>query len=349
MKNILSTLIGLIILCSSALAQINSNGLVGYWPFNGNATDGSGNRNNGIVNGAQLTADRFGNPNSAYKFNGINSSIVIPLSTSTTFFSNISISFWAKLNAAQSGILLHARNQSNAHETSITSNILGQQNDHFRLNNGESGASLKIPSIENPDLNYHHFVCVFNVSTNTTSFYVDNVLQGVSNQGITILGPSTISIGAAFYDAGKFNQFFTGIIDDIRIYNRALSTTEISALYTENSNLVKVESSDYSGKYYKVMDGNLDGQVPSMAKGNASGTTMLTLVKIDETHYVGKTYQGGNALFTITKSNGKTFFTATESTLGRSSVVCGTAEDNRFIGIFVDSSGGKGDVIWIKQ
>ena len=56
----------------SANAQVPSyvptNGLVGYWPFNGNANDESGNGNNGTVNGATLAADRFGNGNKAYDF-----------------------------------------------------------------------------------------------------------------------------------------------------------------------------------------------------------------------------------------------------------------------------------------
>ena len=56
------------------LAQVPSyvptNGLVGYWPFNGNANDESGNGNNGTVNGAVLTSDRFENANNAYFFDG---------------------------------------------------------------------------------------------------------------------------------------------------------------------------------------------------------------------------------------------------------------------------------------
>ncbi|MFM7978911.1 MAG: hypothetical protein ACKPKO_06305, partial [Candidatus Fonsibacter sp.] len=53
-----------------------TNGLVGWWPFNGNANDESGNNHNGTVNGATLTSDRFGNVNSAYSFDGINDYIV---------------------------------------------------------------------------------------------------------------------------------------------------------------------------------------------------------------------------------------------------------------------------------
>ena len=47
---------------------VPTNGLVGYWPFNGNANDESGNGNNGVVNGATLTSDRFGNAGKAYNF-----------------------------------------------------------------------------------------------------------------------------------------------------------------------------------------------------------------------------------------------------------------------------------------
>ena len=57
----------------TATAQVPSNvptnGLVGYWPFSGNANDEGGNGNNGTVSGATLTTDRNGNANSAYLFN----------------------------------------------------------------------------------------------------------------------------------------------------------------------------------------------------------------------------------------------------------------------------------------
>ena len=49
---------------------VPTNGLVGWWPFNGNANDESANNNNGIINGPVLTTDRDGNANSAYDFNG---------------------------------------------------------------------------------------------------------------------------------------------------------------------------------------------------------------------------------------------------------------------------------------
>ena len=73
MKHLL-TLAFLLCLGTFASAQIPSyvptNGLVGWWPFNGNANDESGNGNHGTVNGATLAADRFGNSGKAYSFDG---------------------------------------------------------------------------------------------------------------------------------------------------------------------------------------------------------------------------------------------------------------------------------------
>ena len=55
-----------------------TNGLVAYYPFNGNANDATGHGNDGTVVGATLAADRFGTPNRAYSFNGANSMILLP-------------------------------------------------------------------------------------------------------------------------------------------------------------------------------------------------------------------------------------------------------------------------------
>ena len=84
---------------STSYAQIPpylpTNGLVGWWPFNGNANDESGNGNHGTVNGATLAVDRNGNANSAYSFDG-NSGITIPHSTSLNIGSSCTFSFWLK-------------------------------------------------------------------------------------------------------------------------------------------------------------------------------------------------------------------------------------------------------------
>src|SRR5208283_222709 len=67
----------LLLVTTIANSQIPTNGLVAWYPFNGNANDSSGNGYNGTVVGATFTADRFGKANSAYSFNLNGTSSVI--------------------------------------------------------------------------------------------------------------------------------------------------------------------------------------------------------------------------------------------------------------------------------
>jgi hypothetical protein len=94
MKQSCSFLFFFILFCSHSLLAGLSDGLVAYYPFNGNANDASGNGNNGIVVGATLTADRFGNPNSAYSFNGTSDYIRVPNSSSLQLTNDFTLTAW---------------------------------------------------------------------------------------------------------------------------------------------------------------------------------------------------------------------------------------------------------------
>lgn len=92
-----------ILIAPQVLAQqpaFLTNGLVAYYPFNGNANDMVG-VNNGVVNSAVLTTDRFNNENQAYSFNGINSGITVQNNQLFNFGGNVdfAIGLWAVLNA----------------------------------------------------------------------------------------------------------------------------------------------------------------------------------------------------------------------------------------------------------
>src|ERR1035437_6374375 len=85
--------VGLSIAVNSQAQTFLTNGLVAYYPFNGNANDASGNGNNGTVNGAVLAQDRLGASNSAYSFNGSNSAITFS-SVPLTQVDNWTLSAW---------------------------------------------------------------------------------------------------------------------------------------------------------------------------------------------------------------------------------------------------------------
>ena len=78
----------------SVPSYVPTNGLVGWWGFNGNAQDGSGNGNHGTVNGATLTTDRFGNQNGAYSFDGINDFIDLNYLETINGSSQSSFNIW---------------------------------------------------------------------------------------------------------------------------------------------------------------------------------------------------------------------------------------------------------------
>ena len=112
-KNLLITAIAIFGLTTITIAQVPSyvptNGLVGWWPFNGNANDESGNGNNGTVNGATLTSDRFGNASSAYSFDGVDDYIEIQLNQSLSY----TYSAWVNFNnftQANQTVLQHKDN-----------------------------------------------------------------------------------------------------------------------------------------------------------------------------------------------------------------------------------------------
>src|ERR1039457_2617796 len=96
MKN--TSLVFLMLICFlKSFPQVNlSNGLVAYYPFNGNANDASGNGNNAIFNNATLTFDSQGNPSSAYHFDGIDNYIQVPNSPSLNFSNQMSIALKVK-------------------------------------------------------------------------------------------------------------------------------------------------------------------------------------------------------------------------------------------------------------
>ncbi len=93
-----------------AKADLN-NGLVAYYPFDGNATDMSGNGHNGIVSGATLCADRNGKANSAYSFDGVNDYIKIPHHSALNFSNDFSIAFWVKSDSSAGTRVMLAKGQ----------------------------------------------------------------------------------------------------------------------------------------------------------------------------------------------------------------------------------------------
>jgi len=230
---------------NSLLLQLNNitpfsltTGLVAYYPFTGNAYDSSGNGNNGNVNGASLTSDRFGNSNSAYYFNGSSNFISVTNKT-LTLSGNFTVSCWVKINNLTPSYFDEAI-FSQWDDRKATKFLIGYRNE-----NTQSGFSFY--KYGSNAVGYNNYQT--NWSSNTTwnqivatyeqgfvskiyingsmAYTTPSVPAALSNPSSTV---TPIEIGHAHGQYGDL--WFNGLIDDIRVHSRILSDAEISYLAT---------------------------------------------------------------------------------------------------------------------
>ena len=273
----LFTAIALLTLLSTLHAQVPSyvpsNGLVGWWPFHGNANDESGNGNNGAVNGATPTADRFGLANQAFSFNGVSDWIEVPPSSSLNALSSeLSIAGWIQVMGYDNNrfpILEKSNNQSGDVQLSlIAHDIVGTTN------------GLLFQDIQGY------------VAQNYSDYYQSVGLMQWSHVVITLNGDSIITYvdGSKVYSVGQIGtvvstdhalvfgkapfgpiEYANGLLDDFGIWNRALSPCEVQALYNAGSQGVSPTPVSFSGlnSSYTLAD------APSTLVGSPSGGVFI--------------------------------------------------------------------------
>ena len=233
--------------------------MVAYYPFNGNANDESGNTNDGVVQGAELSADRFGINNSAYKFDG-NDWIETKQQRMLDGASESTITAWVRVSSnfgadGWGGHLVSAADHRGGYDPihiRFTRNSTSQVN--FQDTKIGNSPSVQIGQKNGPhaigDLSngWHQITIILakDVSKSSFSIFVDGVNRlrlegsddGVSNfQKISYDRDMRFLIGALegrpFYS--QPGQFWNGNIDDVRVYNRALTAAEVTQLYSQES------------------------------------------------------------------------------------------------------------------
>nr|MBP6624795.1 LamG domain-containing protein [Chitinophagaceae bacterium] len=228
--------ISLILLNFLAIAQTPMP--IASYPFNGNANDAIGS-NNGTVNGATLTTDRFGNANSAYSFDGVDDNISI--NHNAVFnLNNYSISVWFKYNGAGTAgklywDLISKNSDGNGFNEPFHLFVnASEKATKARVGNGSTEFGLgNTSSIDNG--NWHQTVLVFDNANDAVKLFVDGILiSTVTNTANPITNTANIKIG--FWEA--YNNFFNGAIDDIKIYNTPLTDMQIQADYNQSIGLI---------------------------------------------------------------------------------------------------------------
>ncbi|HVV26251.1 MAG TPA: LamG domain-containing protein [Candidatus Saccharimonadales bacterium] len=212
-------------------------GLIGYWPFNGNAKDATPYQHDGTVNGATLTTGRSGQPNTAYSFDGVSNYIQMSPGTSFSFpNTTFSVSLWEKLGAGPSSNYIGWSGDNFCYGWGV----LG--NGNFWLKGADAGSNCT-QDVYNTSTHgqsivkngaWHNLTYV--VTTNTTNaaaqsvqLYIDGVADGGTFSGDGTYSPGTNSL--FFGERPSAGSNWGGSLEDIRIYNRALNAAEIQALY----------------------------------------------------------------------------------------------------------------------
>ena len=200
-------------------------GLVAWYPFDGNASDMSGNGNHGTVNGATLGTDRHGVAGKAYSFDGVDDKIVIGDKLLFSSSDRFTISAW----------ILKEKDSFNPVLTKWPQEWwFGLYNSelHFTSNNDGYGAYGASKMSLGANLRTSAWTLInITRNENNLNYFVQGLLFDQEDQSYDFTAGSTdILIGSA-----SNGLYYKGQIDDIHIYDRALSADEISLLYRAES------------------------------------------------------------------------------------------------------------------
>lgn len=242
------------------IAQVPTNGLIGYWPFNGNANDMSGNGNHGILecesNLPQLTTDRFGNPNSAYQFGGYYNKnwIRVPNNSTMHLNSQMTISFWYQqcefsgmdgwgsysTTNANFSLVTKAGDGIAAYPGVFINNGINSQTGNVNINSANCNGNASYNMNYTINIEYHcfdtcewmHFVTV--IDDNVAKIYVNGVLYHdtiVNHANFTQANVQDLYFGRMGCN-GTIWYPFHGKLDDVAFYNRALTNDEVAQLFS---------------------------------------------------------------------------------------------------------------------
>jgi len=233
MKKVIAGLVLLVIILSSCEEDKNYNlqeGLVAYYPFNGNANDESSNFYNGIISGASLIQDRLGNDNSALRFNGIDNSVTCG-SSNRGITNSLTVSVWVK-TTTENGTVVAKYDAKNDKGWFIKFTEGGKVGLYGR-NTANDFARAETTTSFN-DNTWHHLLGTINL--NTFKLYVDGTLVGedvLEAEVPDITCDDDLGIG--YWALGDLDEHYycAADIDDIAIYNRILTNKEMKVIRTK--------------------------------------------------------------------------------------------------------------------
>jgi len=217
----------------SAFADL-SQGLIAYYPFSGNANDARGQGHDGTVYGATLTMDRFGNSESAYSFDGVDDCIEVPNTNDAFNLYVWTISAWCKpltsLSSFTSGPVMWKTSYNDFNYDTFGLTWMPGDEWLLKLERASNDEDIHIYSSSYAPGSWHIVTGAYDGQN--ISIYVDGELDDTRYVGeiIAYTGPAPLMIGSNLNTNHTGRGVFNGPIDEVRIYNRALSSGEVAML-----------------------------------------------------------------------------------------------------------------------
>ena len=239
-KVIVSIVLVLSVVLFSNCSYAEEKGLVGYWKFDEGAKDFSGNGNDGTIYGALATAGKIGQ---ALSFAGSGDYVDCGNDTSLDMGTgDFTITMWAKLiaeGAFTPYVLIGNRgglwsSNSPGFEIKTLNNTDGRI--QVIIADGSNHVSTGYTTTDLMDTVYHHIAIVFDRSGNCT-IHVDGKLE-VTRDISAVSGNINSGLHLRIGSRGSRGYYSCGSIDEVRIYNRALTETEVENHYKMGSPVI---------------------------------------------------------------------------------------------------------------
>jgi len=232
-KNFLSLAIVLVLVSSHVLrSQTLNDGLVAFYPFNGNVNDESGNGNDGTASDVTFVNDRFGLPNSAGSFAGNSSSHVIINSTDLNLLPDFTVSVWINYTAG-AGTEGPRIIGTSGYEITTDSTFVTERHINFDNTFSPGSGFTYVSSSDGvPAGVWTHIVGVRVIDE--LKLYINGSPAG-SVSATELPDYSRGFVPKIGQNPGNDQDNYAGLIDDLRIYKRALSSDEVAYLYAIES------------------------------------------------------------------------------------------------------------------
>lgn len=194
---------------------------IAYYPLDGDAQDEGDFGNDGVLHGAGTVPDRFGRYSRAMFFDGVDDYIEIPHHPALDL-QELTITMWALAADPAARTFLLCKGDEVPYS-------LGTKNVTFEFEVGNAQTDESVQSLTAPDGTWHFIACVYD--GNTMKIYADGFLQDQTSFSATLMSDNgPMNLGRNPIDR---DDYFHGILDEIRIFNRALSEQEILLLFTQ--------------------------------------------------------------------------------------------------------------------